>query len=116
MIPAYLIFISLILFSRRDYGQALESPVEVHNIHKVVAIVSVMLITFMFLSLKGMPGNWSGAQKCFLGYILVGLLGSVFYSPNLLYSFWKLGELQCEFGRLLMHFPENKVPIALAVL
>ena len=96
-LPILLIFISLVLFSTRDFSQAYQSAIDVTNVHKVAAVVIVTLLLTGYLVMRGIPRGWSNIQKYYLGYIIIGIASSILYSQWILFSLWKILEVSAVF-------------------
>lgn len=93
MIPALLVFMSLLLFETRDFGQATQELISASNLHKVLALIFTSIFMFAFFVLRGLPRHWAVFQTGFLLYILLGVLSSLFFSSNVFFSLWKLFEI-----------------------
>lgn len=92
-IPLYLIFISLLLLSSRDFEAAQSSPITLSNIHRILSILlEITMIIYYFMKREYIlkPPK----SLLFYGlFIFIGLLSTLIYSQNFLYDMWKLTEL-----------------------
>jgi len=95
LLPAYFMLVSLLLLAKRDFGDAVESPLELSNIHKVLAIGTAILLVSAHFVMRGVPRSWSSVQVAYLGYIGCAVMSSLLFSPWLLYSMWKVTEIFC---------------------
>jgi len=92
-IPLYLIFISLLLFATRNFDQAQSSAVGLSNIHKIFSIpLSIAIVLYYFLQKQKLP-KVPCALKAYIGFILIGLTGSLMFSNWIGYSIFKLLEI-----------------------
>lgn len=92
MLPVYLVFVGLVLFTTREYGQAAQSPIELSNLHKVAANCVAGLMLAVYFMRRGFPRNWVDSQKYYLVFLLAAIASTLAYSTNVLYSTWKIFE------------------------
>jgi O-antigen ligase len=115
LLPIYLLLIGLLLFATRDFEAATRGPVDMGNLHKIVANLIAAIFLGAFFLLKGLPEKWTPTHKLYFVFLLSGLLSSILYSSNIGYSIWKLFEVSLAFAASLyvLKISENDPQIAL---
>jgi len=98
LLPAYLVFISLLLFSGRSIGEASTNPITLANFHKVAAIGLLLFLLAIYFLRKGLPRNWPKGLVFFGCFIVVSVISTFLYSPWVLFSLWKSMEILAVFG------------------
>lgn len=93
LFPVYLVFISLLIFARRSYEAASESPLDIANIHKYVAIAAAGFFTLHYLSTRGLPRQIPSVHIAYGGYIICAALSSLLFSEWFAYSIIKTFEI-----------------------
>ena len=92
-LPVYLVLMSLVIFSTRDFEQAQRAFVDVGNIHKVAGLLlAFLLLITQFLTKSVIPNNISAPQKAYFFYIISAFI-SCYFSEVFIFSMWKLFEI-----------------------
>lgn len=92
-LPLFFVFMALMLFARRDYQEAKESPISLSNAHRIIGVVFTVIFCVNFILRKKVKVKLPKPLKYFGYYLAIGFLSALFYSENLLYDIWKLTEL-----------------------
>jgi O-antigen ligase len=92
-LPLLLLLFGFVLLESRDYSQAQENPVSLENIHKVIAIISVIIIaSWRLLTIRQIffKPFFIQIQLYFLGVAVVSTIAA--WSGSLI-PIWKIAEL-----------------------
>jgi len=92
-LPMYLIFISLFLFSSRDYATAQASAVGLSNIHRILGISLSIVLVIIFFMQREKFRKPPFLLLLYTLYILIGYLSAFLFSKWFNYSLWKLIEM-----------------------
>lgn len=92
-IPLYLVFISLLLLSSRDFQSAQSTPITLSNLHRVGSILLEILLIVLYFIKKQKIKRIPLPLVSYGIFITIGIISAIIYSPSLLYDLWKLTEL-----------------------
>ncbi|MFK7780480.1 MAG: O-antigen ligase family protein [Candidatus Gracilibacteria bacterium] len=92
-IPLYLIFISLLLFTTRDFNQTQQSAIGLSNIHKIISVpLAIVMVLYYFLQ-KLKFRKLPIPLFFYILFIFTAVIGSLLTSNWLVYSLYKLLEV-----------------------
>jgi hypothetical protein len=92
LMPAFLLFFSLLLFGKRTFEDAQSSPLALENLNKLVGLAGSLVLSWVFF-VRQRKLILPPCVGWFALYTSVCLLSSLFYSQWVVYSVWKTAEL-----------------------
>lgn len=92
LLPAFFLFLALLLFGKRTLEEAQSSPLSFENINKLVGLAGALIIPWSYF-LRQRRLVVPPSVGWFVLYTCVCLLSSIFYSQWVVYSSWKAAEL-----------------------